>query len=777
MKFLDAVKNLINALKSDDDSRAPETARRDRLVAVMGATPEDIGAAMRRALSGDQEGFAKLCALFDQYVRNEPRLRAVVEKRRRKVIQWPWKIVPADPDDATAQADADFLESVFKGVPKFRRTVLWELTDAIGKGMAAVRLTGDLRDGKLVVARAEGYPQYALRHPVDLRTGLPDPEHWECNDAISGIWQPVPDGKLLVYSREEQGSYLTGGLMWPTLWYACFKNFTIKDWLAFIEVYGVPIRIGKVPSEFRPGSREWETVATAVMNAASDSGAVISKDAEINVLDAMKGAASDSFKSAAQYFDDAQAELWLGGTLTMSAGDKGARSLGDVHLDEEFSLTISDSEDLAETLTEFGRYLIAANFGERPAYPTFEFDTRLPKDIQKESTALVPILQLGVPVDLDGLYENFMPWGKPSGDGEVFIARNPAAGPQPPLDAETGRPGDAGTGRLAALSASELATSHYPLATFPDDLIDGLAASGANAAASAYGALIDALDANGDAPADALLAFRQSLRDALAPIIAASRMAGAVHLVDEARLKDARSAINEAVLALADMPAALSAPPTTYHLPSTSLAAIDISGDAPILQRDESGRILWSRVKPRAAMDWWAKRIGVTDTVFDALDESARGRAFTIAGMESQKIIDAAHAEIAQALESGSTAQEFKKSMKAAGWNDAQHAEQVFTQNILSAYSAGREAALTSPAVMKYLPNSTLHTMRDALVRAEHRRLEGITLRSDDPARKKLATPMYYGCRCWWGVADPSTPLTDPATIAFPPAEHLWGEQ
>jgi len=59
-------------------------------------------------------------------------------------------------------------------------------------------------------------------------------------------------------------------------------------------------------------------------------------------------------------------------------------------------------------------------------------------------------------------------------------------------------------------------------------------------------------------------------------------------------------------------------------------------------------------------------------------------------------------------------------------------------------------------------------------VRPEHRALDGIVMRSDDPARP--ATPLYYGCRCYWRTADPNAPLTDPASIVWPPADHLWGK-
>lgn len=765
MGLLTAVKAFTAVLRGKNDGPALETARRDRLASVMGATPEEIGAAMRSALSGDQEGFAKLCAIFDNYLLKEPRLRAVVEKRRRKIIQWPWRVAPADPDDAAAVADAEFVESVFRGIPRFSRTVLWELTDAVGKGFAAVQITGAVRDGRLVVDRASGVPQWALRHPVDPASGAPDMTRWEFHDARPGMgWTPVPDGKLLVFTREEQGSYLTGGLMWPTIWYACFKNFTIKDWLGFIEVYGIPIRIGKVPSEFKPGSREWETVATAVVNAASDSGAVISKEAEILVMDAMKGAASESFKAAAQYFDDAQAELWLGGTLTTSAGDKGTRALGDVHLDEEYALIMPDTEELAETLTEFGRMLTIANFGERPAYARFEFDAQLPKDLEAASRAVVPILQLGVPADLDGLYDTFMPWAKPRDGGDVFRANatvNPAIGaPAEPI-----------AGRLAALSAIEVPGS------FPgDDLVDGLAASAAGRARAAYEAFIDALNDMGDATANARSDFEAAIAGELAALICAGRIAGAVHAANEAVARDpeidARQAVAAAAVAMAKVPAALSGMTLPRH---ARLAAIDLSGDGPILPRDESGRIVWSRVQPRAAMEWWARRAGFTASEFDALDEAAQERAFTIAGMESRNVIDSAHAEIDRALSQGATVSEFKKAMKAAGWTDTPHIEQVFTQNILSAYGAGREASLTSPEVMRYLPNSTLHTQRDAFVRPEHRVLDGITLRSDDPARKKLATPMYYGCRCYWTVARRDARLTEVSAIPFPPADQLWG--
>lgn len=768
MGFKDAVKGFLAGLKKSDEW-LPEHVRRDRLAAVMGATPEEIGTAMRQALSGDQDAFGRLCAIFDNYLLKEPRLRAVVEKRRRKIIQWPWRVAAADDDDAASVADAEWLQALYGNTPRFSRSVLWELTDAVGKGFAAVQISAGYDGADIAIRRVSGIPQWSLRHPRDAATGMLDRERWEFLDPRPGVgWRDVPDGKLLVWTREEQGSYLTGGLMWPTLWYACFKNFTIKDWLAFIEVYGIPIRIGKVPSEFRPGSPEWETVATAVVNAASDSGATISKDADIAIMDAMKGAASESFKAAAQYFDDAMAELWLGGTLTTSAGEKGARSLGDIHLDEEYALIVPDTEELAEVLTDYGRMLIAATFGERDAYPRFEFDARLPEDIEAASRAVAPILQLGVPVDLDGLYDTFMPWGRPTEGGEVFRAASAQLGVRSDELAPPAPP-------------AQLSAIPVPGAFPADDLVDGLSASAAAEARAAYEALIDALGPDGSAGDADLRIFENALADVMGALIVSGRIAGAVHAANEAQGKerslDAREATIEALAAMAKAPAGLSGIPQSAigNRQSALLASIDLSGDGPLLPRDENGRVVWSKVKPRAAMEWWAARVGMTESEFRAAGDSARERAFTIAGMESRKVIDAAHAEIARALAEGTTAADFKKAMKSAGWTDKEHAEQVFTQNVLSAYGAGREASLTSKAVTRYLPHATLHTQRDAFVRPEHRLLDGVTLPSDSPERKKLATPMYYGCRCYWTAAPRDAALTPVNSIAFPPNDRLWG--
>ena len=62
------------------------------------------------------------------------------------------------------------------------------------------------------------------------------------------------------------------------------KNFALKDWAAFNEVFGMPLRLGKYDNTASPADRE--ALVQAIRNLGSDAAGVISKSTEIEFVEA-----------------------------------------------------------------------------------------------------------------------------------------------------------------------------------------------------------------------------------------------------------------------------------------------------------------------------------------------------------------------------------------------------------------------------------------------------------------------------------------------------------
>jgi SPP1 gp7 family putative phage head morphogenesis protein len=198
-----------------------------------------------------------------------------------------------------------------------------------------------------------------------------------------------------------------------------------------------------------------------------------------------------------------------------------------------------------------------------------------------------------------------------------------------------------------------------------------------------------------------------------------------------------------------------------------------------------------------AAIDAFAKRNIVPRATFDALSAAAKQKAFTVAGLATEELLGDAHAELDRQLKAspehtfkdpatgkwvykGPNLREFRKfteqRLESAGWtpSNPSHVETIFRTNIASAYSTGRVAEMTQPAVLKLRPYWQIQGVRDDRQRPTHKAAFGVVLPADHPFWRIAFPPFGYNCRCrvisrsqkWvdanGGVSSPPTGLPDP---------------
>lgn len=161
------------------------------------------------------------------------------------------------------------------------------------------------------------------------------------------------------------------------------------------------------------------------------------------------------------------------------------------------------------------------------------------------------------------------------------------------------------------------------------------------------------------------------------------------------------------------------------------------------------------------ALKHWDKQQVLTRPAFDALAEGTKRRAFTVAGIAKNDMIDTVHAELRRQIAVGSATEgagvslrEFHKFAKtrleSAGWTPSSpsHVETIFRTNIISAVSSGRYAEMRQPAVMAALPLWQILAVRDPRTRDTHKAANGVVLLATDPFWKHAYPPFGYNCRC-----------------------------
>jgi phage gp29-like protein len=161
------------------------------------------------------------------------------------------------------------------------------------------------------------------------------------------------------------------GLARVLAWMAIFRNWDLRDWLSLAEIGWKPWRLGKYGKD---ATTEDKNALNQIMRAMTASGvAIFNKDTTEIDVEWPKGLPSGSVsthKELADYLGAEMSKAVLTGTLTVEAGSKGARSLGETHqegLDEQIE---ADALDISDDLTrQLAGPFTRMNYGDKYAVP------------------------------------------------------------------------------------------------------------------------------------------------------------------------------------------------------------------------------------------------------------------------------------------------------------------------------------------------------------------------------------------------------------------------
>ena len=151
-------------------------------------------------------------------------------------------------------------------------------------------------------------------------------------------------------------------------------------------------------------------------------------------------------------------------------------------------------------------------------------------------------------------------------------------------------------------------------------------------------------------------------------------------------------------------------------------------------------------VKFDEASGWFTKRVVMTAVQARALDDRLKHEAFWVGGglqiAQVQRVFDA----LEQAIENGTTLEEFQKAIKADLKNPA-HVETVLRNATQRAYSGGRWAQMTEPDSLKLRPYWLYDSVLDSRVTELCKGYDGTLLPADDQWWNTRIPPLHHRCR------------------------------
>lgn len=363
----------------------------------VGLTPNRLAEIFREADQGD---VYRQVELFEEMEEKDAHLAALMQTRKLAVLSKDYEVLPysKDPDD---QQISEFVGEAVYAIPRLEEALL-DLLDAVGKGFALSELIWEVAGGRAQVTELKWIPQKKATFRESLSPRLLTPK---------APWQGAepPPWKVIYHRYKARSGYASrAGVLRVVGWMYLLKNFALKDWAAFNEVFGMPLRLGKYDPAASQADRE--ALVRAVRNLGSDAAGVISKATEIEFVEAgSQGGKANPYQSMAEFCNREMSKAVLGQTLTTdTTGATGTYAAATIQAQVRRDLVEADAQALAATLREqLLRPLVGFNFGWDRPVPWFRFRYEEEEDLKTLSEVYRNLAALGVPLSAEHLAERF----------------------------------------------------------------------------------------------------------------------------------------------------------------------------------------------------------------------------------------------------------------------------------------------------------------------------------------------------------------------------------
>lgn len=332
--------------------------------------------------------------LFLDIEERDSAVASALQTRKMSVLGLDWQIAePPQATDAETRLAAE-VRGYMQGLADFDDMLL-DMMDAVGHGFAALEITWQFSGSLQLPQSFKHTPQSWFR--------------WDKHDNLLLKTPDNPMGEPLwsygwVVHRHKMRSHQAArnGLFRTLAWLYMFKHYSVHDFAEFLELYGLPIRIGKYPAGAT--EKEKRTLLRAVAEIGHNAAGIMPEGMMIELHQAANGttAANNPFMTMVEWCEKSATRLILGQTLTSGAdGRASTNALGKIHNEVRRDLTVSDAKRLAQTINrQLIESFVRVNFAHAAdvRLPVFEFDTRETADLATVAEALPKLVDVGMQI-------------------------------------------------------------------------------------------------------------------------------------------------------------------------------------------------------------------------------------------------------------------------------------------------------------------------------------------------------------------------------------------
>ena len=363
---------------------------------VLGLTPQRLHQLLTNAEQGNLQAQADL---FCDIEERDGHVFSEMDKRKKGVNSLAWNVVP--PKNAS-EAEKKIAEQIFEWIDDIEdfETFLFNAMDAVGHGFSCQEIEWQ-KLGYIWLPK-----QFHFQIPRNFMTPYNSPNELRINDGSADGLEFGDFGWFNHLHQAKSGYISRSGLYRVLSWPFLFKNYSVRDVMEFLEIYGLPIRIGKYPSGAT--NEEKLTLQRAVMMIGRNAGGIIPQGMAIDFESAADGDTSNHMNMI-KYLEQIQSKVIVGGTLLSQAdGKTSTNAQSKTHEIQFQTLVKSDAKQLARSINDcLVNYLMRINFPNITAdrYPKFRFDTSDTEDMGVFSDSLDKLVRVGMQIPVSWAHE------------------------------------------------------------------------------------------------------------------------------------------------------------------------------------------------------------------------------------------------------------------------------------------------------------------------------------------------------------------------------------
>ena len=353
--------------------------------AASGLTPAKLASILRAC---DQGELREFLILAEEMEERDPHYISVLGTRKRAISG----IMPQVEAASDSARDVEIAEAVREEIaehPGFADLVE-DLLDALGKGFSVVEIDWARSASRWTPER---FDHRDPRFFVFDRETRRDLRLLDEAGPVEGV--ALEPFKFITHrARMKSGLTYRGGLARVVAFSWMCKAYTFKDWMSFIETYGLPLRIGKYGPEATKD--DVAKLYQAVANIGTDAAAVLPKSMEIAFEKGLSLSGPEKiFETFARYIDEQISKAVLGQTMTADSGSSQAQAT--VHNEVRHDIAASDARAVAGAINrDLVRAYVDLNFGVQEVYPHLTIPVAEPEDIKTKIEGAAKLMERGV---------------------------------------------------------------------------------------------------------------------------------------------------------------------------------------------------------------------------------------------------------------------------------------------------------------------------------------------------------------------------------------------